>query len=401
MFRALRWLALALFITGPALAQPSTEADIAAARAHFSAGIRLYDKGDYEGALVEFRAAHASHARPQILVNIGLCLRALGRNAEAIETLETLVADPSADDPLQTATKRTLDELRAKVASIRIRVVLNVSPGIRAPDPTVSLDQTPLPPRKALNAIWVDPGTHTISARAVGFTEVWSNVTVKAGERDVPVDLSLVGMISTPEPSLDVKVDPTPKPPARPPLTISSETKWYLGASIGFCGGELPVRVGGAQGLIGALFVARFGRRFGNYFSVEIDGEAMGAGTREFSFDASTMSKRSFAVSHIALGVGPRIVTSTKSPRFTAAGIGGVVNQKIVYTDHPSEIAGNIHGSPTGYLQIEAGMQIDAGTVTLEGVAFIGMLGLSSPDLASEHTVMTRYGAKVALQFSF
>jgi hypothetical protein len=227
-------------------------------------------------------------------------------------------------------------------------------------------------------------GTHKIEADAQGYDAIEREVDVDGSEQEVTLEL---------EPSLAAA--------GHPPLRLDYERKWYLGAAAGFFGGELPIRMdlGGAQGLVAATFVVRLGRRFGKYFSLEIDGEGMGGGTKEYKVLGG--GTRSFAVSHIALGAGARIVTSVNSPRFTAAAIGGVVNQKIARNEHPSGEP-NIQGSPTGFLQIEAGAQFDfSKSIALETVAFIGMLGLNSNDLASPSTTMTRAGLKLALQFSF
>lgn len=132
---------------------------------------------------------------------------------------------------------------------------------------------------------------------------------------------------------------------------------------------------------------------------MEIDLEGMGGGTRERQMTGGT---RSFAFSHLGIGAGARIVTSTNSPRFTAAAIGGFVNPKLARTDHPSDGESVVTGAPTGFLQIEAGGQFDfSRSIALETVAFIGLLGLSSKDFATENTVMTRGGLKLAMQFSF
>jgi hypothetical protein len=237
------------------------------------------------------------------------------------------------------------------------------------------------------------PGRHRFEADAPGWIGVIQDVDVDEAAND--------------EVTLELK--PEPRPPGRPSLGIDVDRRWYLAASLGVFGGELPIKAtqGGPQGLVAAMFVARLGRRFGKYLGVELDGELMAGGTREYPPTPGMTLLRSYQVSHIALGAGLRFVTSTNSPRLTLAGIGGVLNQKIAYTDHPSG-GGPVGGAPSGFLQIEGGGQIDLShTISLEGVVMIGMMGLNSDDpttkleLAATHTVMTRYGAKITLQFSF
>ena len=94
-----RWaplsLAMVLLFAAPfARAQPA-DPTVEEARARFEEGVRRYDKRDFEGALAEFRAAYDAHPSPAILRNVALSLKALGRNAEAIEALERMLSEGS------------------------------------------------------------------------------------------------------------------------------------------------------------------------------------------------------------------------------------------------------------------------------------------------------------------
>jgi len=67
-------LALALAFSYPAHAD-----DKATARAHYETATRLYDVGEYEKALAEFKAAYVAKDDPAFLFNIGQCYRELGQ----------------------------------------------------------------------------------------------------------------------------------------------------------------------------------------------------------------------------------------------------------------------------------------------------------------------------------
>jgi hypothetical protein len=112
-----------------------------------------------------------------------------------------------------------------------------------------------------------------------------------------------------------------------------------------------------------------------------------------------------------ALMPGVRFFTSENSPRLTAAGIGGPM---LTWArKNATSVTGTMSSTAdtgfTGVLQLEGGGQIDVGAwsgsdkrgsyATAELSAFIGMMGASDPNLVG--TVMSRYGARFALVFSF
>src|SRR5262249_49095352 len=134
--RALMKKALALFalLFLPLTARAEQADD--QARAHFRRGIELYDRRDHTGALEEFRAAYAAKQSPTIKRNIALCLRALGRYAEATDALEEMLAegDTTLKPDVKEAANRAIAEMSAQVASVRLRVVY----GGRAAPPSVA-----------------------------------------------------------------------------------------------------------------------------------------------------------------------------------------------------------------------------------------------------------------------
>lgn len=449
-----RWVAtiavLACAIGAPAIAiaQPAADPALEEARAHFAEGVRRYDARDYEGALAEFRAAYAARSSPALLRNVALSLRALGRNAEAIEALERMLAEGTDLAPnVREAANRTLQELRAVTGTVRVHVVLNAPPGTASPRPTVALDGRVLAPERQLEPVWVDPGPHTVTASAPGFTDAAVTVVVKAGDRDVPAEVSLlaraalvgfvkvranvadariavdgveVGLgawegplppghhrveVSAPkmvaaareidvaeqgreELAIDLAAEPTPAP------APEAERRWFVAAGAGLFGGELPIRAG-PRPLIAATIGARFGRRFGPYLTAEIDGELQGGGTPELVKDGHTSS---FTMTHAAIGAGVRLTSATQ-PRFTVGGVGGFVNQNIT---HKTDGAGDNFsgGAPTGFLQVEGGVGVALSpSIDLEVLALVGLLGVNSELLSG--TVMGRYGGRAGLVFKF
>ena len=97
MSKLLVFLALlALSLAFPHLAHAD---DKATARAHYETAARLYDVGEYEKALAEFKAAYVAKDDPAFLFNIGQCYRKLGQEAEALNFFRRYLKKAPADDP--------------------------------------------------------------------------------------------------------------------------------------------------------------------------------------------------------------------------------------------------------------------------------------------------------------
>src|SRR2546429_264639 len=80
-----------LCLSAPARAQTSEARE--RARALLAEGAKLFDDGDYEGALGKFEAAHRLVPSPKLYFNIGQAQRSLARDVEALEAFETFVAE--------------------------------------------------------------------------------------------------------------------------------------------------------------------------------------------------------------------------------------------------------------------------------------------------------------------
>jgi hypothetical protein len=176
--------ALALLVgAGRAAADAKAERE---ARALFTEGNKLLDAGDYVGALDLYEAAYQKFPNAKILVNMGTCLRSLGRNAEAATVYEKYLADPNANPALVKEVKRLLDELGTKLAMLVIEVE---EPGAR-----VMLDgkEIGLSPQKI--KVRVETGSHMVAAEKEGYTSTLATVSLTAGEeRSVQLKLLKAG----------------------------------------------------------------------------------------------------------------------------------------------------------------------------------------------------------------
>jgi hypothetical protein len=77
--------------SGAAPASPGATDATEAARAHFKAGVRLYQDQNFAGALAEFLASYELKPGPGSLQNVALCQKALFRYGEAADSLTQLL----------------------------------------------------------------------------------------------------------------------------------------------------------------------------------------------------------------------------------------------------------------------------------------------------------------------
>ncbi len=149
-----------------------SEADVAEGRQHFDRGVLLFDRGDNDGALVEFRRAWELSRRPTVLFNIAATCQALRRYGEAIEALERFLADAPSDMRRQRRDAETnLAELRQLVA----RVEITVQPA----DATLTLDGRIV---RAGTSVVLGPGTHRADVARDGYRTRTEEFSLTSGE---------------------------------------------------------------------------------------------------------------------------------------------------------------------------------------------------------------------------
>jgi tetratricopeptide (TPR) repeat protein len=129
-------LAAALAYAAPAAAQPATQADEEAAKAHFLAGEAYYQQANYGDAVKEFNEAHRLSKRADLLYNISVCYERLGRWDDAIGALQQYLTEkPDAPD-------RVVIESRIANFQQRRDAALAAPPPVKPPPPV------PPPPRR-------------------------------------------------------------------------------------------------------------------------------------------------------------------------------------------------------------------------------------------------------------
>lgn len=147
----MRWLALvlALLLAAPARAEPDPRAE---AQRLFRLGQEHFGRGQVEAALGAFREGYAVAPRPEFLLNIAQCYRALGRRKEAIDYLRRFIA-AAPGHALRPAAERTLADLEA--AEPPPPPPVRVAPAPPAPPPPpVAPPPAPPPPAEPERRWW-------------------------------------------------------------------------------------------------------------------------------------------------------------------------------------------------------------------------------------------------------
>ena len=207
-------LLLATAVARPAIAAP-TAADRETARTLMEEGRTLRDRKDFQGALDRFQRADSIMHVPTTGYELAATQASLGLLVEARDTIahiRSLPARPNEPLPFREARKHANDldnSLAGRVPGLTI--ILRGGPA--GVDPTVTIDDIPVPnavlgiPRK------VNPGHHVIVAK-VDNAQGRQEVDVKEGEtRDVSVSLVASGPAVVAAPVAPEA--PAPPPPAQ------------------------------------------------------------------------------------------------------------------------------------------------------------------------------------------
>ncbi len=380
---ALAVLSAALLLAAPLRAQE----DEVAARAHFRAGVKRFDAKDYEQALTEFQTAYAARPSPTIARNVGLTQRALGRYADACTTLDDMLASPAGLKPdVVTATRRTIDEMRAKVAFVH--VALRSAAGSAPVSATLSVDGEAVPAARVARGLYLSPGDHYFAARAAGYTEADKSETVTAGQ-EVTVDLLLAStgggesgvVISSPEappPGVTLSAAPVaaPAPASRPP----QRHRGWASVAVEGVATELPVApalLSGGTQLLGGIGLA------GHIAYQALPFLALGADAEANVLLVPHPANTTFSVSQIGIGPHVRLMTPNRVHLFL--GVSGGLFLVGTSTQLPGETSSQASTAFTGFALGEAGVVVDVSEkvgVEVEGYGGVAGIDGSRKDTA-------------------
>jgi hypothetical protein len=160
--RALRAAAVVALLVPLSVSSPAgaaTESERLDALRELKEGNRLFDGGDYLGALARFERAYVKVPSPKLFFNLAQAHRKLGHSVEALELYERFLAEATdAAAGLRDEAQRRVAELAKSVATIDVRADVT---GAEVSVDGKSCGTTPL-----ARGVRVTPGSHQVVVQA-------------------------------------------------------------------------------------------------------------------------------------------------------------------------------------------------------------------------------------------
>lgn len=237
----MRWCTALAIVAVAAPAAAQSDADKDAARILFTEAKELREAGKLEQALDRFKRAHELAPTPITTLELGRTHAMLGHLVEArrlyrsIEALEIKPAESAKTTAAREEGKVLAAKLDARIPTVVLKVV--------SLDPldTVTLDGKPIELGALGASLALDPGKHTLVARAKkeGALPGTLEFTVAEGEKDRSVELKIEG------PKKDDKKDKEPVVPG--PAVRPGPSPWLVGSAVV---GGVGLLVGAGAGLV-------------------------------------------------------------------------------------------------------------------------------------------------------
>jgi PEGA domain-containing protein len=184
--RASLWALPALSIglaTSPAAAQDKKE--LSKARAQFQRAIELEQAGNYSTALEQFRDVGQVRMTPQVRFHIASCEEKLGRLVTALGGYQLAFADAdSVGEDFKSEVTAAVTRLEASIP----KLVIVRGTGAEAAE--IQLDGVALGASSVGVPVPLDPGPHSVSAKAPGALPFNQTVTIAENEQKT-VDVAL------------------------------------------------------------------------------------------------------------------------------------------------------------------------------------------------------------------
>lgn len=149
--------------------------DKAAAQALVTEGVAALKKKDYETAVTKFNAAYARFRSPKILLNLGTTYKDMGRLADAANTYQKYLADPTVGTERLAEVRKILDDLDKSL----VLLTITVSPA----GSSVAIDDGPAEVIASSLVIRVAPGAHVIRAKRNRHDDAEEKLDATAGTR--------------------------------------------------------------------------------------------------------------------------------------------------------------------------------------------------------------------------
>jgi hypothetical protein len=174
---------------------------------HMGNGVKLFQDGNFAAAIAEFDAAYAAQPKPNPLINIALCQKALFKYPKAIASLEKALGKQH-EAQLGAADRKAATDAVAELSALLAFVDVKVTPATA----TVYVDDEPLPADALKKPVPLGPGQHRVAAVAPGYARADQSVSVVSGDKGKSLTFKLVadkGFISAvaADPRTAIEVD--------------------------------------------------------------------------------------------------------------------------------------------------------------------------------------------------
>lgn len=140
----------------------SPDDNLAQAKEHYEAGLKLYDTGDYDGARVEFERAYKLAPTYRLLYNLGLVQKQKSDYVGALKNFELYLEEGGTQLP---EVRRT--QVTDEIAQLK-RLVATVIVTTNVPDADVTVDDVPVGKSPLHEPLLVNPGQRKIGASKKG-----------------------------------------------------------------------------------------------------------------------------------------------------------------------------------------------------------------------------------------
>lgn len=142
---------------------------------HLDNGVKLYQSGNFSGALIEFEAAYKARPKASPLINEALCYREQHKYPEAVRALERALGEHA--DTMDAKNKQAAEKAISEMKALFAHLSLSVEP--KTAKVTVDGDE-----KKAdeLASIALGPDAHVVVVEAEGYRTRTEKVVLAAGD---------------------------------------------------------------------------------------------------------------------------------------------------------------------------------------------------------------------------
>jgi hypothetical protein len=313
--RSFSFLAAALTFLSPLDARG--QATDAAATTLFDEGRKLVGQHRYAEACPKFAESQRLAPSGGTLLNLAECYERTGQTASAWVAWKDAAARASAAGKGDVE-KRALARASALEPTLA-RLTIAVAPDSNALGLEVKRDGVPVGPAEYGLAIPVDPGEHTVEARAPRKKEWSTKVNVASKQTDARVTVSLEDDVqASPPPTATPSATVTPAPASTPPVPeqppSNNGSAQRIASFVVIGAGVVGLGVGSAFGLV-AMSKNNEALKPENCRTSK-DCTQMGLALTKDAKDAATVSTVAFAVGGAAVAAGVVLwLTSPKGPK--------------------------------------------------------------------------------------